>query len=147
MMRRQGRSETRRYSRSELPRLRWTSELHKQFVEAVECLGGENKATPKRILKVMGVKDLSISHVKSHLQNHESNIDEGVPGGFCELTLSFDPSLLRGCKGRSESASSIEFDDENNKKIGHSKTHNYAPLQKAYINLELTMSTQPLYST
>ncbi|KAK1309406.1 Transcription repressor KAN1 [Acorus calamus] len=219
-----------------MPRLRWTSELHKKFVEAVEGLGGENKATPKRILKVMGVRDLSISHVKSHLQMYrtmknqlkhiafmptkgshkdqrvhygetdeldflhnlseesppvsasnscslnqkpyvefsnynvfqseneayepfgetldlnkierdESKIYNDASCRFCELTLSFDPSPLRGCEGRSESVSSIEFDDENNKKIGDSKTHDYAPLQEDYINLELTMSTQPLYST
>lgn len=33
--------ERRRYNKSELPRLRWTPELHHHFTEAVEQLGGK----------------------------------------------------------------------------------------------------------
>uniref|UniRef100_A0A0E0AD26 HTH myb-type domain-containing protein n=1 Tax=Oryza glumipatula TaxID=40148 RepID=A0A0E0AD26_9ORYZ len=62
----------RQYNRSEVPRMRWTEELHRQFVEAVECLGGQDEATPKRILQLMGVKGVSISHIKSHLQMYRS---------------------------------------------------------------------------
>lgn len=118
----------RQYNKSELPRLRWTPELHRYFVQTVEILGGRNRkfppsfclfvycygvlalfsvrtgifsqklfqrereravcvicpywnflllssenwlvaeATPKRILQMMGVKGLKISHIKSHLQ-------------------------------------------------------------------------------
>ena len=32
----------RQYNKSELPRLRWTTELHELFVEAVEHLGGKD---------------------------------------------------------------------------------------------------------
>ncbi|KAK1280651.1 putative Myb family transcription factor [Acorus gramineus] len=72
MRRNQDRFGTRRYTRSESPRLRWTSELHMLFVEAIKGLGGENNATPKRILQMMGVRDLSISHIKSHLQMYRT---------------------------------------------------------------------------
>ncbi|KMZ71777.1 Myb family transcription factor-related protein [Zostera marina] len=50
------------------PRLRWTVELHDRFVDAVSQLGGPDKATPKTIMRVMGVKGLTLYHLKSHLQ-------------------------------------------------------------------------------
>ncbi|KVH94872.1 Homeodomain-like protein, partial [Cynara cardunculus var. scolymus] len=62
-------------------RLKWTQELHDLFEKAVDQLGGPDRATPKGILKTMGIAGLTIYHVKSHLQDveiHPGIIERGI---------------------------------------------------------------------
>ncbi|XP_050941639.1 myb family transcription factor IPN2-like isoform X3 [Cucumis melo] len=76
------------------PRLRWTVELHERFVDAVTQLGGPDKATPKTIMRVMGVKGLTLYHLKSHLQKfrlgkqpHKEFNDHSIKDGMRGLEL------------------------------------------------------------
>ncbi|KAL5217124.1 hypothetical protein ABZP36_017808 [Zizania latifolia] len=46
----------------------WSPELHRQFVAALQQLGGPQVATPKQIREVMKVDGLTNDEVKSHLQ-------------------------------------------------------------------------------
>lgn len=52
------------------PRLKWTPILHQRFVDAVNQLGGPDKATPKSLMRVMGIRGLTLYHLKSHLQKY-----------------------------------------------------------------------------
>lgn len=85
------------------PRLRWTVELHERFVDAVAQLGGPDKATPKTIMRVMGVKGLTLYHLKSHLQKfrlgkpqpHKEFNDHSVKDAFEPPSNSASSGLLR----------------------------------------------------
>ncbi|XP_057484759.1 myb family transcription factor PHL8-like isoform X1 [Actinidia eriantha] len=52
------------------PRLKWTPELHGRFVDTVTQLGGPDKATPKSLMRLMGIPGLTLYHLKSHLQKY-----------------------------------------------------------------------------
>ncbi|CAJ2647987.1 unnamed protein product [Trifolium pratense] len=52
------------------PRLKWTHDLHQRFIDAINQLGGADKATPKSIMRVMEIPGLTLYHLKSHLQKY-----------------------------------------------------------------------------
>ncbi|CAA7395041.1 unnamed protein product [Spirodela intermedia] len=66
------------------PRLKWTRQLHQQFVGAVSHLGGAAKATPKSVMRLMGVPGLSLCHLKSHLQKYRIAVNSN-PEPCCEV--------------------------------------------------------------
>jgi SHAQKYF class myb-like DNA-binding protein len=51
------------------PRVHWSSEMHAQFVSAVNNLGVD-RAVPKKILELMRVEGLTRENVASHLQKY-----------------------------------------------------------------------------
>ncbi|XP_056847922.1 myb family transcription factor PHL8-like isoform X3 [Raphanus sativus] len=58
------------------PRLRWSYELHHRFIDAVNQLGGPNKATPKGLMRILEIPELTLYHLKSHLQKYRLEISE-----------------------------------------------------------------------
>ncbi|GAB4843962.1 Transcription factor mybc1 [Ancistrocladus abbreviatus] len=68
------------------PRLVWTPQLHKRFVDAVAHLGIKN-AVPKTIMQLMSVDGLTRENVASHLQKYRlylrrmQGLNNGGAGG------------------------------------------------------------------
>ncbi|PIN03598.1 hypothetical protein CDL12_23876 [Handroanthus impetiginosus] len=91
------------------PRLRWTADLHERFVDAVTQLGGASKATPKAIMRTMGVKGLTLFHLKSHLQKYRLGKQSGKEHG----DASKDGSYLLDSPRSSNSPQNLQASDIN----------------------------------
>ncbi|KAJ8476135.1 hypothetical protein OPV22_019862 [Ensete ventricosum] len=61
-------------------RRRWSPELHRRFLHALERLGGSHVATPKQIRELMEVDGLTNDEVKSHLQKYRLHTRRPNPG-------------------------------------------------------------------
>ncbi|KAK8259913.1 hypothetical protein V6Z12_D13G086900 [Gossypium hirsutum] len=68
--------------------LKWTPELHQRFVDAVNQLGGPDKATPKSVMRVMGIPGLTLYHLKSHLQKYRLGKSLGNNTDYKEMQSS-----------------------------------------------------------
>ncbi|KAG4402290.1 hypothetical protein GLYMA_02G162600v4 [Glycine max] len=79
------------------PRLVWTPQLHKRFVDAVAHLGIKN-AVPKTIMQLMSVDGLTRENVASHLQKYRLYLKrmQGLSaGGGVGRVASADPTTDR----------------------------------------------------
>ncbi|GMH08107.1 hypothetical protein Nepgr_009947 [Nepenthes gracilis] len=78
------------------PRLVWTPQLHKRFVDAVAHLGIKN-AVPKTIMQLMSVDGLTRENVASHLQKYRLYLKrmQGLNnGGVSGATAVFGGGLV-----------------------------------------------------
>ncbi|XP_006647740.1 myb family transcription factor PHL11-like [Oryza brachyantha] len=138
-------------SRDPKPRLRWTPDLHERFVEAVTKLGGPDKATPKSVLRLMGMKGLTLYHLKSHLQKYrlgkQNKKDTGLEasrGAFAAHGISFStaapptiPSAENNNTGETPLADALRYQIEVQRKL-----HEQLEVQK---KLQMRIEAQGKY--
>ncbi|CAN6216024.1 unnamed protein product [Urochloa humidicola] len=93
------------------PRLRWTAELHDRFVDAVAQLGGPDKATPKTIMRVMGVKGLTLYHLKSHLQKFRLGKQHKEFGDHTAMEMQRNVASSSGVMGRTMNDRSVNVNE------------------------------------
>ncbi|KAG8099061.1 hypothetical protein GUJ93_ZPchr0013g34418 [Zizania palustris] len=101
------------------PRLKWTSELHERFVEAIHQLGGPDKATPKTIMRLMGIPGLTLYHLKSHLQKYRlsKNLQAQANASCTQSMLGCTIETDKPCEGNGSPASHLDLETQTNSSL------------------------------
>ncbi|XP_056847921.1 myb family transcription factor PHL8-like isoform X2 [Raphanus sativus] len=102
------------------PRLRWSYELHHRFIDAVNQLGGPNKATPKGLMRILEIPELTLYHLKSHLQKYRLEISERFIGNKQDVSSAAKSQERQSQKYFGDQPDVIvteEKDDEPNKNL------------------------------
>ncbi|KAG9138081.1 hypothetical protein Leryth_001337 [Lithospermum erythrorhizon] len=76
------------------PRLVWTPQLHKRFVDAVAHLGIKN-AVPKTIMQLMSVDGLTRENVASHLQKYSAPVPAHFLRPISEHYVPYTPGTIK----------------------------------------------------
>ncbi|URE07439.1 Myb transcription factor [Musa troglodytarum] len=101
------------------PRLKWTPELHERFIEAVDQLGGADKATPKSVMRLMGIPGLTLYHLKSHLQKYRlsKNLQAQASSGSAKIATGCKLVAGRTAEGNGLLLGSTNIIPQSNKNI------------------------------
>ncbi|KAI3963725.1 hypothetical protein MKW98_021965 [Papaver atlanticum] len=78
------------------PRMRWTPERHECFIEAVKKLDGAEKATPKGILKCMGVEEIPTCQIHARDKEERNTSSCEDKERKASLSSSASDGLKRG---------------------------------------------------
>lgn len=85
-----------RVTRTGTDRIKWTAALTARFEEAVEELGGLDKAQPVHIMRIVNCSDLTRDRVKSFLQKCRNEKQAELEKSFGLSCLQRDYDSLAG---------------------------------------------------
>ncbi|CAN4109513.1 unnamed protein product [Withania somnifera] len=127
------------------PRLKWTPDLHERFIEAVNQLGGADKATPKSVLKLMGIHGLTLYHLKSHLQKYRLSKNHHGQANTGEANKAASMEKICESTGSLTSNPSIGPQPNNNMPISEAIQMQIEVQRRLHEQLELRIEAQGKY--